>query len=82
MEIRLKNNTFSLSSYFTFHSTPLAPSLPSQGSWRGPGVGGEFFSFNLSWEQIELAVHIRVEHELVEDDVFVECFHYHLMLTC
>ena len=25
---------------FIFHSTPLAPSLPSQGSWRGPGVGG------------------------------------------
>ena len=80
MEIRLKNNTFSLSSYFTIHSTPLAfwwIGLPSP--WRG--AGGEAFSFNLSWEQIELTVHIRVEHELVENDVFVECFHHHLMFT-
>jgi len=30
---------------YTFHSTPLVPSLPSQGSRRGPGVGGEAFSF-------------------------------------
>ena len=28
---------------FILHSTPLAPSLPSQGSWRGPGVRGEAF---------------------------------------
>ena len=29
------------------HSTPLALSLPSQGSWRGPGVGGEAFYFKM-----------------------------------
>ena len=37
------------SSLFTLHSTPLAPSLPSQGSWRGPGVGGEAFPCTLSF---------------------------------
>ena len=30
-------------SFFSHHTTPLAPSLPSQGSWRGLGVGGEAF---------------------------------------
>ena len=35
-------------SFFSHHTTPLAPSLPSQGSWRGPRVGGEAFIFHFS----------------------------------
>ena len=44
-----------LATFVTFHSTPLALwrgaggeafTLPSQGSWRGPGIGGEAFTFH------------------------------------
>ena len=55
-------------SLLTFHSTPLALSHPSQGSWRGPGARGEAFllqstsvgSVNHCLRSIEIHFHATV----------------------
>ena len=46
---------------FILHSTPLAPSLPSQGSWRGPGVRGEAFLHFSLFGRLRLEMKFKIE---------------------